>query len=361
MYPSDLSAWNTGENYRHAAAALSWLRRSIEATGGCGSAHSYSPLLGWAKAYPETTGYLIPTLLRYADLLHDESLYALALQCRNWLLGIQLPSGAWAGGLAGETRPSVFNTAMILRGIPPVEKGAGDAVAWLLAGLSPDGAWRKDAYVPGFVPCYYTYAVWSVLEAGAARNHLGLQEKMRAALHFYAGRFQPDGTVLDWGLKPCRWAFTHTIGYTLQGFLESARLLGEQDILEKTIHAAEGLLTECRRTGHAAGGYGANWQGDYSFTCPVGNAQLSIFFHRLWQTTGEEKFQQAGGDFLTEALRFQNFGKNPNTYGGLPGSAPFWGPYLRWRYPNWGAKFLLDALLPKLTEPPPLPTPAGKL
>jgi hypothetical protein len=202
MYPSDLSARNTGEDYHHAAAALSWVRRSIEVTGGCGSAHSYSPLLGWAKAYPETTGYLIPTLLRYADLLHDESLYALALQCRNWLLGIQLPSGAWAGGLAGETRPSVFNTAMILRGISPSEKSAGDAVAWLLAGLSPDGAWRKDAYVPGFVPGYYTYAVWSVLEVGAAQNRPGLQEKMRVALHFYAGRFQPDGTVLDWGLKP---------------------------------------------------------------------------------------------------------------------------------------------------------------
>ncbi|MGH2874310.1 MAG: hypothetical protein ACRDL5_17860, partial [Solirubrobacteraceae bacterium] len=31
--------------------------------------------------------------------------------------------------------------------------------------------------------------------------------------------------------------------------------------------------------------------------------------------------------------------------GGLPGSNPVWGPYMRFSLPNWAAKFLLDALL----------------
>ncbi|MBK9336301.1 MAG: hypothetical protein IPM98_06825 [Lewinellaceae bacterium] len=364
------------EAREHAEAAIAWLRRSIEATGGRGSAHSYSPIWGWAEAYPETTGYLIPVLHRYADLLSDDSLRIPALQCRDWLLGIQLPSGAWAGGLAGETRPSVFNTAMILRGIAlpaaaartkmehstrnpalhPASGGAESGVSWLLAALSSDGAWRSGAYVPGFVPSYYTYAVWSVLEAGIALHRPDVPDKMRAALHFYAGRFQADGTVLDWGLKPGRVAFTHTIAYTLQGFLESALLLGEHDILEKTIRAAEALRLEFMCTGRVAGRYGPGWRGDYSFTCPVGNAQISNLFQRLWETTGEQKYQQVSRAFLLEALRFQKFGNNPNTHGGLPGSAPFWGPYLRWRYPNWGAKFLLDALATML----PLPVPAGK-
>jgi hypothetical protein len=29
----------------------------------------------------------------------------------------------------------------------------------------------------------------------------------------------------------------------------------------------------------------------------------------------------------------------------VPGSQPIWGEYLRYRYPNWAAKFHLDALL----------------
>ncbi|MEQ1744699.1 MAG: hypothetical protein ABMA02_04690 [Saprospiraceae bacterium] len=80
---------------------MGWLRRSIKATGGNGSAHSYSPVFGWARAYPETTGYLIPTLLHCADFLQDDALRVLANQCQDWLLSIQLPGGAWAGGLAG--------------------------------------------------------------------------------------------------------------------------------------------------------------------------------------------------------------------------------------------------------------------
>jgi len=31
--------------------------------------------------------------------------------------------------------------------------------------------------------------------------------------------------------------------------------------------------------------------------------------------------------------------------GAIAGSYPLWGRYLRWRYPNWAAKFFLDALL----------------
>ncbi|MFN0014856.1 MAG: hypothetical protein ACKVU2_09940 [Saprospiraceae bacterium] len=372
---------------------MSWLRTSIVATDGRGSSHSYSPVWGWTRAYPETTGYLIPTLLQYADLMQDDILREMAERCRRWLLDIQLPNGAWAGGMAGETRPSVFNTAMILWGVGaktppghphPLPRGGGglalnntcspeagcdsipthekpamrDARAsptgeklgmeWLLSTLSPDGAWRNGAYIPGFVPSYYTYAVWSLLEAGARLGLPDVQEQMRTALCYYARRIQSDSTVADWGLKPGQWAFTHTIAYTLQGFWESALLLGEEDILEKTARCAEGLLAELDRSGHvAAGRYGPGWQGDYSFTCPVGNAQLSIFFRRLWEKTGAEKFERAAGFFLAEALRFQNLEKNPNCRGALPGSAPFWGPYLRWRYPNWGVKFLLDAMADK--------------
>lgn len=327
---------------------MAWIRRSIASTGGRGSAHHYSPLWGWGSAYPETTGYLTPTLLHYADLLQDDSLRTLALQCRDWLLGTQLPCGAWNSGTAGGTQPSLFNTAMILWGTTP-SREAARAVAWLLSSLSPDGAWRntESAYVPGFVPSYYTYAVWSVLEAGTALERTDVLEKMRSALHFYADRFQADGTIADWGLKPGSSAFTHTIAYTLQGFWESALLLGEPIILEKTVRSAEGLVAELERTHRVAGRYGPGWRGDYSFTCPVGSAQLSIFFRRLGASTGEARYTRAAAFLLNETLRFQSVGKNANTHGALPGSVPFWGPYMRWKYPNWGAKFLLDALVPR--------------
>jgi len=211
--------------------------------------------------------------------------------------------------------------------------------------LESDGAWRQAAYMPGFVPTYYTRAVWGVLEANRHLQWPDVPEKMRGALRYYAERFQADGTLLHWGFRPGKSAFTHTIAYTLQGFLESALLLGEAAIVDRVVYAAEKLMVERKKAGRTAGRYGAGWRGDYSFRCLTGNAQLSILFQRLWQITGEEKFRRAAEGFLNEIIDFQNLGKNPDTRGALPGSAPFWGPYLRFRYPNWGVKFFLDASL----------------
>jgi len=348
---TNVSSLPLPEWHRRTDAALVWLRRSIEATGGQGSSHSWSPLFGWAKSYPETTGYLIETLLNYAELKQDDLLRNLASRCANWLVSIQLPSGAFPGLLAGHKEPSVFNTAMILFGLsrktssPSAKESLGRAVDWLVSTLESDFSWRKHSYVPGFTPSYYTRAVWGVLQANQILQNPENEEKMRHALHFYARRFLPNGGVRDWGFWPEKPAFTHAMAYTLEGFLESAILLGEVEILQKTIASGERFLEVSAQAGNrTAGRYDERWRGDYSFLCVTGNCQFSVFFHRLWELSGEDKFRCAADSFLSEIIDFQYLGKNKNRFGGLPGSIPVWGPYLRFRYPNWGLKFFLDAM-----------------
>jgi len=329
----------------HSDAALHWIRRSIEATGGQGSSHSWHPLFGWSKAYPETTGYLIETLLTYAELKQDESLRQLAFSCINWLETIQLPSGAFPGLLAGNTRPSIFNTSQILFGLTNRKDASERAVSWLLSNLEPDGAWRAHAFVPGFVPSYYTRAVWGVLHANDSLKKPGVEGLMWRSLHFYAERFLPNGAVKDWGFRASEAAFTHTLAYTLEGFWGSAERLGEQAIMDKVIASMERLLAErARAGGRTAGRYDEKWKGDYSFLCVTGNCQLSILCHKIWALTGEPKFEEAASSFLSEIIGSQKLCANKNTFGALPGSAPLWGAYLPFRYPNWAAKFFLDAV-----------------
>ena len=71
---------------------------------------------------------------------------------------------------------------------------------------------------------------------------------------------------------------------------------------------------------------------------------MSVFFQRMAEVTGEQKFVEAAHELLMEVVGFQKIGNNLNTRGALPGSAPLWGPYARFRYPNWGVKFFLDAM-----------------
>lgn len=354
--PLRLNHWKTTSQYfarmtqieweDRTDAALNWVRRSIAATGGRGSAHSWHPLLGWAKAYPETSGYLIETLVSYAAIKSDDSLHTLALDCAKWLDIIQLDSGAFPGLLVGNTRPSVFNTSQILFASPFL-KGSDRAVNWLINTLESDGAWRQAAFVPGFVPSYYTRAIWAVLKVNDSLQNPEIELLMRLALRFYARRFLPNGVVRDWGFRSGEAAFTHTIAYTLEGFLESGARLKEPGILDQTLATLTRLLAiRAQAGGRSAGRYDKEWRGDYSFRCITGNFQLSILCNKAWALTGDATFRVAAQSFLDEVLPFQKLSANKNSFGAFLGSAPLWGDYLPFRYPNWAVKFFLDAMLP---------------
>ena len=98
--------------------ALAWLGRaqdhSLSADGGV--ARHYCLITGWGESYPETTGYIIPTLIREARISGDVSLLDRAQQMLDWLVSIQMPCGAFQGGTIGESPvvPVTFNTGQTL-------------------------------------------------------------------------------------------------------------------------------------------------------------------------------------------------------------------------------------------------------
>ena len=52
----------------HLSAAIKWLETAQDATTDGGVAGRYSLSSGWSSSYPETTGYIIPTLLRLEEV-----------------------------------------------------------------------------------------------------------------------------------------------------------------------------------------------------------------------------------------------------------------------------------------------------
>ncbi len=324
-----------------------------------GSSHSYSLVWGWSRAYPETTGYLIPTLLAWGDWRQDERCLELARQWAEWLVGLQQREGFWAGGVVGGQQPSVFNTAMIVDGLSALAERMPDAhfaaesayrgLAWLLVASDADGAWRQGLYVPGFTPAYYAYAVAAALRS-IERLHQWRkgEELLRRATAYYARHLDADGTLVQAGFHPGPWAFTHTIAYALQGLWEAALYFEEVSLQQRVLRACCRWQMVMQERGRVGGRYRQGWKGDYSFTCPLGNAQLSVLFRKVGSHAGAIALERWADWLLHQAVEHQYWGTDPNRRGALPGSVPLWGPYLRWRYPNWGAKFLLDALLAAL-------------
>src|SRR5450432_1943467 len=55
----------------HLLAAVRWIECAQDASGDGGICGRYSLEHGWSSSYPETTGYLIPTLLQLAQELGE--------------------------------------------------------------------------------------------------------------------------------------------------------------------------------------------------------------------------------------------------------------------------------------------------
>lgn len=345
----------TSQNHSITKSTLNWLKQSIEATGLKGSAAYYSrirkPLRGWERAYPETTGYIIETLLDYYKIQKEDWLREYALSCADWLCDIQLENGAFAGLLGDDQKPSTFNTGQIIFGlVRAYEETKGlkywkafeRAVAWLVENMEPDGTWKKGAYVSGFVPSYNTRVVWAMLFANRHLKQKLVQERAEMAFDFYSKKILPNGAVKDWSFAPGVPAFTHTIAYTLRGFWECEALLGVNNS-SSMANSFEVLAQIWHTNKRFAGSYDQNWNGNDSFICVTGNAQISILFSRLFQITQEEQWQILAKEILTKIVDYQRNSVFRNLNGAIPGSVPFWGEYMRFKYPNWAAKFFLDA------------------
>src|SRR5438552_8027313 len=105
---------------RHLEAAIQWICRAHDQCGGKGVSLGFSLLHGWFPPYPETTGYIIPTLFDYAQLTGRDEYRSRAIRMADWEIEIQLPTGAVVGsifrGPDHEAKPVAFNTGQVILG-----------------------------------------------------------------------------------------------------------------------------------------------------------------------------------------------------------------------------------------------------
>lgn len=336
-------------------ALLDWLRRAQDAVPDGGVAAYYSLTEGWSAAYPETTGYIIVTCLEAGERLQDTELTARARRMADWELAVQLPEGAWQSGLVNMPRfPAVFNTGQVIQGLLAAYRVFGETDyleaadrggRWLIAAQDQDGAWRQHTYnnVPN---TYSTRVAWPLLELARVTGEDAFHT---AALRYlqWAAQWQDE---TDW-LGACNLELgepplTHTLGYAIEGFIESGLLLNDEYWFAKGQRMADALLHRYEIKRRLAGTYDRGWRGDYSFTCLTGCAQMSRNWGRLFELTGDARYLNGAlklNDYLINLIDLQS--SCPGIHGGVKGSHPVWGSYMSYRFPSWAAKFTLDALL----------------
>lgn len=342
-----------------AAAGIEWLKRSqdmsIHRDGG--SARDYSLIKGWASSYPETSGYIVPTLIDYAERNNDQALLDRARRMLDWLVSIQFPEGGFQGGKidASPRVPVTFNTGQILMGLAAGVRRFGDAyrtpmnlaAAWLRDTLDADGCWRKHA-TPFAAPgekAYETHVSWGLFEAARLEPEQGFGEAGLKQVRWALGKQADNGWFASNCLSSPEEPLTHTIGYVLRGVIEAYRFSGEADLLTAAQKTANSLLKVIERDGHIAGQLDKNWKPTVDWVCLTGSVQIAACWMLLHSITGKVEYLEAAKRANHYVRRTVYLDGNPDLIGGVRGAFPVNGDYGRFEYLNWAAKFCIDAQL----------------
>ncbi|HEV7230849.1 MAG TPA: beta-L-arabinofuranosidase domain-containing protein [Bacteroidia bacterium] len=349
--------YNEAERAAGLAKAVDWLLEAQKAMKDDGFG-SYRIIGGWTSSYVETSGYIIPSLIRYGTEEKRQDITDRAILASEWLLTVQKPSGGFQGECIDDNRAEVvFNTGQVIRGLISAyqqtnEKrfldGACKAADWLCSIQESDGCWKKNAFMN--VPRVYDSYVDAPLlllhritgnplyKETALRNLLWIIEKKQNP----NGWFEDCDNTIRRNSKP----ILHTLSYTIDGLLECGQLLNDQRFIASAVKAADVLFERFNKNKFLNGRYDRNWKGS-EYPIVTGCAQIAIIWFQLFKHTGNIQYFNAGlkmNDFL---LYVQDRGLNeqPETRGAMPGSFPIWGKYEPFNFPNWATKYFVDSLL----------------
>tara|TARA_B100000497_G_scaffold114750_2_gene137599 strand:+ start:8358 stop:9545 length:1188 start_codon:yes stop_codon:yes gene_type:complete len=328
-------------------------------SNGCGTFYFNS---GWTSDYPETTGYIIPTLLRYSSYEHSQwsqQAESTALKAGEWLLNIQREDGGWPGGYLAQNRPSVvFNSGQILRGLYRLYEHTGEAkwkdaaercILWIWDQLDQQGRFSTNDYM-GAIRVYGAYVVAPILDWSVYFEAESQEWKKFAIRHLNwvcsqqneLGWFANCDNTQDKNDKP----IIHTLAYTIDGMWNAGLALDNEDFKSAALLPARVLATDFLTRGMLNGRYTSNWTGLEAFI-PTGGAQLAIVWESMFRETQDVIWKKSYEQMNTLLCVISRRGarEDVDSLGALPGSFPMWGRYESFGLPNWATKYFLDSML----------------
>lgn len=296
-----------GRYYSPPRRAIEWIRANESPNGGI-YVHS-----GHLNAYPEVTGYLVPTLLQCGETEQ-------AIRLVRWLLRIQRKDGSYASPSADS---HIFDTAQVLRGllsaaslVPGALDACGRAAAYLYAGMidggnggfAVDSVWMKR-YSNSIPVTAHLYALPPLQEVAEVLQKPEYRAAAERCLEYYLGH----KAALQIG------TLTHFLAYELEALLD----LGGTEAAIPVLDTLRKLQAE---DGSVRGTNGVSW------VCTPGLAQLAV----CWYKVGDR-------DPANKAMKWLEGHQMPS--GGFLGSYGAEATYFPDVEIPWAAKFYLDANL----------------
>lgn len=342
-------------NQLHLRMAIDWLILAQKMTNDGGVSASYSLLFGWQPSYPETSGYIIPTLLDYFKIIKIQKYREITKEIADWECSIQLENGAFQGNILNKKiKPTIFNTGQIIIGLVRSYKEfhvnkylecAIKAGNFLVGNLDDSGNWNNYTY--NNIPHTYNVRVaWALLELFLVTNNVLYKESAIKNLEWALNQVDKNYWINNNAFKAFKNPFLHTISYAIRGFLESGIILDDNRFVEVALNISKKLLIYFDKNKFLPATFNYNWQSNDYYSCLVGNAQLSVIWLKLFEIYNDVSFLKSALS-INYYLKLKQVLDNRfnEINGAIKGSNPIYGKYLPFSFPNWAVKFFCDALM----------------
>lgn len=346
--------------------AMGWLEAAAAHWNSGGFAARYDlRTLRYQGPYPETTGYLIPTLLQVADFRDEHWTSARAVCAGQWLRSRQREDGSVRCNIDSAPddidKPDtivLFDCGAILQGFSALARqqdGPWRGAAILLGRFlsdsqMADGTWDRHLYFSTF-GTHNALVAYALIDAGRATGEPRFADAGRDCLTALRPRILSSGFIegCEFGGDP-KTMFLHPYAYTLEGYVKAAMLDDSGDHLAVAERALDRMAEHMDRTGVLPAAYLdrtlAPARADAATT---GLAQLADLFFKVARFAHRD-------DFSPLARRIMSFLRGcmysddaeVGARGGIPASFPIGGGYGPYTINNWTMKYFLDASLEEL-------------
>ena len=198
----------------------------------------------------------------------------------------------------------------------------------------------------GVVKTIDSRVAWALLELYRQTKQDSHRRAAVRNLDWVLGQQDSDGWFRHCAFREGEDPYTHTLVYTAEGLFESGCLLDEARYIGAATRTADSLLAQQRTDGWLASTYRSGWRATSRSSCLTGNCQASRLWLRLFTLRENPAYTENAERAILFVSHTQKLRTgNPGVKGGIAGSAPFYGRYERFTFPNWAAKFYADALL----------------
>jgi hypothetical protein len=335
---------------------IAWLGRAQDrsASQDGGVARHFSLLNGWATSYPETTGYIIPTMIAYGQETGSADAIVRARRMLDWLVAIQFSEGGFQGGMVHQVPrvPVTFNTGQILMGLaagaildPRYCEPMRKAADWLVATQDADGCWRKHPtpFAAAGEKTYETHVALGLMDAATVNGNRGYLEAALKQVDWALANQAANGWLAQCCLEDPKYPLTHTLGYALRGLVGAFLASRQERYLKAACLTADGLMMALKHDGSMSGRLDAQWGSAVDWVCLTGSSQIAHCWLLLHRETGRADYLAAG--LAANAYVRKKIALNgpDDIRGGVKGSFPVNGGYGTWQYLNWACKFTIDA------------------